>query len=133
MADYTIKNLMRDVEDSAPGFGLGDVLEARFGRKPLGAKKIGMSFERLQPNARTPFGHEHHDQEEIYLVIEGSGRIKLDDEIRDVKQWDMVRVSGDTVRNWEAGPDGLAVVVAGGPITSENDSEIHQNWWSDES
>jgi mannose-6-phosphate isomerase-like protein (cupin superfamily) len=129
MADYTIKNLMTEVEDSAPGFGLSPPLEARFARKPLGAKKIGLSFERLEPNSRTPFGHEHHEQEEIYVVVEGSGRIKLDDEIREVRQWDAVRVSGDTVRNWEAGPDGLAVIVAGGPSTGEDDSEIHPNWW----
>jgi mannose-6-phosphate isomerase-like protein (cupin superfamily) len=131
MTDYTIKNLMTDVEDSAPGFGMSPPLEARFARKPLGAEKIGLSFERLEPNSRTPFGHEHADQEEIYVVVEGSGRIKLDDEVREVKQWDAVRVSGDTIRNWEAGPDGLAFIVAGGPVSDEDDSQMHHGWWSD--
>jgi mannose-6-phosphate isomerase-like protein (cupin superfamily) len=130
MATHTLKNL-KEVEDSAPKFGMSDVLEARFAREELGLEKSGVSYQRLQPNSRLPFGHKHSEQEELYVVVGGSGRIKLDDEIVELRQWDAVRITPGTMRNLEAGPDGLEVVLFGAPNNANADVEMVQGWWSD--
>ena len=131
MTNFTIKNLKSDIEDSAPKFGLSPELEAHFAREDIGAENLGLSYQRLAPNVRGSFGHKHAKQEEVYVIVEGGGRVKLDDEVRDVKQWDAVRVASDTVRCFEAGPDGLALVAVGAPFEGENDAEMIQGWWSD--
>ena len=130
MGEYTIKNL-KEVEDSAPKFGMSDVLEARFAREELGLERSGVSYQRLQPDARLPFGHKHTEQEELYVVVGGSGRIKLDDEILELRQWDAVRIPPGTMRCLEAGSDGLEVVEFGAPNNANADVEMVQNWWSD--
>jgi quercetin dioxygenase-like cupin family protein len=131
MGSYTIKNLKADVEDSAQQFGLAPDLEARFAVKALECEKVGVSYERLAPGFRMPFGHSHAKQEEIYVVVQGGGRVRLDDEVRDVEQWDAVRVDPDTVRAFEAGPDGAVILAIGGPVsrTDGNDAEMIQGWW----
>jgi mannose-6-phosphate isomerase-like protein (cupin superfamily) len=78
-----------------------------------------------------PFGHKHAEQEEVYVVVGGSGRVKLDDEVRDVREWDAVRVGPDTVRDFEAGPNGLALVAVGAPFQGANDVEMIPGWWSE--
>ena len=128
MSDYTIKNL-KDLDDAAPGFGLSPNLEARFSRKPLGCEKGGLGYEKLAPNFRVPFGHVHADQEEVYVVVGGSGRLKLGDEIVDLKQWDAVRVAPGTMRNFESGADGLEVIAFG--AGESGDAEITNGWWND--
>ncbi|HET8894112.1 MAG TPA: cupin domain-containing protein [Gaiellaceae bacterium] len=128
MSGYTIKNL-KQVDDSATQFGLSPNLEARFARKPLDGKNAGLSYQRLAPGFRVPFGHTHETQEEIYVVVSGSGRLKLDDEVVDVQQWDAIRVAPRTMRNWEAGPDGLEFVAFG--AGRAGDAEMTQDWWSD--
>jgi uncharacterized cupin superfamily protein len=130
MTDFTIKNLAEDVDDAAPKFGMAPAIEARFARTDLGAENMGISFQRLEPNARVPFGHKHAKQEEIYVVVEGSGRVKLDDEVKEVRQWDAVRVGPDTMRAFEAGEDGIAFVVVGAPFEGANDPELTPDWWS---
>jgi mannose-6-phosphate isomerase-like protein (cupin superfamily) len=132
MSDYTIKNL-QEIDDAAPGFGLSPNLEARFGRKLLDCEKGGVGYEKLAPNFRVPFGHVHAAQEEVYVIASGSGRIKLEDEIVDVKQWDFIRVGPGTTRNFEAGPDGMEIVAFGAPASADapNDAEIFPGWWSD--
>lgn len=130
MATYTIKNL-KEVEDSAPKFGMSDVLEARFAREDLGLERSGVSYQRLQPGARLPFGHKHTEQEELYVVVGGSGRIKLDEEILDLRQWDAVRIPAGTMRSLEAGSEGLEVVEFGAPNNDNTDVEMVQGWWSD--
>ena len=130
MATHTIKNL-KEVEDSAPKFGMSDVLEARFAREELGLEKSGVSYQRLEPDARLPFGHKHTEQEELYVVVSGSGRIKLDDEILDLRQWDAVRIPPGTMRCLEAGSEGLEVVEFGAPNNANADVEMVQGWWSD--
>lgn len=127
MADYAITNL-EEVEDAAVGFGLSPALEARFPRE-LGLTRSGVSLQRLAPNARVPFGHRHHEQEELYVVVEGGGRIALDDEVVEVRTWDAVRVGSETMRCFEAGPDGLGYLAFGAPGTGPQDSEITQGWW----
>jgi uncharacterized cupin superfamily protein len=130
MGKYTIKNL-KEVEDSAPKSGMSEVLEARFARDELGLEESGISYQRLQPNARLPFGHNHTKQEELYVVTSGSGRIKLDDEIVDARQWDAVRIPAGTMRSLEAGSDGIEILAFGAPSEGNADVEMVQGWWTD--
>ena len=126
---FTVLNLKGDVDDAAPSFGLSPDLEARFARKPLESKKVAVSYQRLQPNVRVPFGHKHAAQEEIYVVLTGSGRAKVGDETVELKQWDALRVDPDTMRGIEAGDEGIEFLALGGPIGAENDAEMVNDWW----
>jgi len=128
MPNYTVKNL-KQVENMAEQFGMSDGLEARFARGPLELEKFGLSYQRLEPNFRSPFGHKHGEQEEVYVVLSGSARLKLDDEIVDLQQWDAIRVPGEVTRNFEGGPDGAEVLAIGAPIAK--DTEMLQGWWAD--
>ena len=130
MAGYTIKNL-KEIEDQAPKFGYAPKLEARFARDALGCEQLGLSYQRLAPNERSPFGHKHREQEEVYVVLGGSGRVKLDDEVLDVVPLDAVRVARETARAFEAGPDGLELLAVGAPNTGPGDVELLQGWWTD--
>jgi quercetin dioxygenase-like cupin family protein len=125
---YTIKNL-RETEDSAPKFGFGELGEAHFPREELEAGSIGLSYQVLKPGKRQAFGHRHEKAEEIYVVLSGAGRIRLDDDIVEVGELDAIRVAPSITRAFEAGPDGL-VVLAFGP-RHESDGEIEPNFWSD--
>ena len=129
MSDYTHLNL-KAVEDQAPKFGLSPDLEFRMGRVPLEMENAGLSYMRVAPNFRIPFGHNHKNQEEVYVVVSGSGRVKVGDEVRDLEQWDAVRVHKDTMRGFEAGPDGLEVIAIGAPNTGPGDAEMEQGWWA---
>jgi mannose-6-phosphate isomerase-like protein (cupin superfamily) len=129
MPGYTIVN-MKEVEDQAPKFGLSPDLEARFARVPLESELIGFTYQRLAPNVRIPWGHTHKTQEEVFLLVSGSARMKLDDEIKDLKPWDAVRVHKDTMRGFEAGPAGAEFIVVGAP-GGPGDAETVQDWWSD--
>lgn len=125
---YTMKNLM-DVEDRAPGSGLGEVQQARFAAKDLEAKQVGVAHQRIRPNTRQPFGHRHEQAEEVYVVLAGSGRVKLGDAIEEVKPLDALRVAANVTRAFEAGPDGLDLLAFG--QHHEGDGEIIQGWWTD--
>ena len=129
MATPFTKRRLTDVKDSAPEFGMQDVQEARFAKKELEAEDTGVSHYRLKPNQRTPFGHKHDDAEEVYVVIGGSGRLKLDDEIIEVEQLDAIRVAPAVVRCFEAGPDGIEVLAVG--ARHDGDGEVIPGWWSD--
>jgi mannose-6-phosphate isomerase-like protein (cupin superfamily) len=126
MTDYAIKNI-KELDDSAKQFGLSPDLEARFGRKALDAKQGGFSYQRLAADFRQPFGHRHEDQEEIYVVVSGSGKVKLGDEIVDVTQWDAIRVAPETKRAFEAGPEGLELLVFGSG--ESGDAETIEDFW----
>jgi uncharacterized cupin superfamily protein len=132
MAGHTIVNL-NDVEDMGPKFGYAPNLQARFVGSVLGLEKSGLSFQRLAPNFRMPFGHKHKQQEEVYVVVRGSGRLKLDDEIVDVKELDVVRVPGEVMRAFEAGSDGIEVLAFGAPSTGppQEDAEMQPGWWDE--
>ena len=129
MAGYTKKSLT-DVENQAPKFGMPEELDARFARTALGGKTLGLSLLKLAPNFRMPFGHKHSAQEEVYVVVRGSGRIKVEDEIVEVAEWDAIRFDEDTMRNVEAGPDGIEY-LAFGAGDDPRDVDMAQNWWSD--
>jgi len=120
---------LTDVKDSAPEFGMGEIQEARFAKGDLNAERTGVSHHRLKPNQRTPFGHKHEQAEEVYVVIAGAGRIKLDDEIVEVETLDAIRVSPEVVRAFEAGPEGIEVLAMG--ARHDGDGEVIPGWWSD--
>ena len=123
---YAKKNL-RDVDDSAVKFGLSESQEARFARTDLGAEQTGMNFLRVKPSKREAFAHRHERAEEIYVVVGGSGRVKLDDDLVELAPLDAVRVSPGVTRSFEAGPDGLEVLVFGPHV--EGDGETVSDFW----
>ena len=129
MPGYTIKNL-KDVEDLAPRFGLEGV-EARFATGALELEKSGLSYQRLAPGVRIPFGHTHAQQEEVYVVLSGSARLKLDDEMVDLGALDVVRVAGEVMRAFEGGPEGAELLAFGAPLTPPGDAEMLAGWWTD--
>src|SRR2546423_10905499 len=131
MSDYTHINLKEDVDDQAPNFGLSPNLEFRMARVPLEMENAGVSYLRIAPGFRLPFGHKHKQQEEVYVLVSGGGRIKVEGEIRELKQWDAVRLHRDTVRSFEAGKGGAEVIAIGAPKTRAGDAEMTQGWWSD--
>jgi uncharacterized cupin superfamily protein len=113
VADYTHLNLKDDVKNAAEDFGLAPDMETRFGRNALGIEGGGFSYQKLAPNLEAPFGHRHERQEEAYVVIAGSGKVKIEDEVRELKQWDVLRVAPATGRAFAAGPDGLELLAIG--------------------
>lgn len=127
-APYTLKKLTA-VEDTAPGFGLSEIQEARFAQEDLEAERTGVSHHRLHPNKRQGFAHKHDEAEEIYVVLSGSGRVKLDDEIVDLDALDALRLAPGVIRQFEAGPDGLEL-LAFGPL-HKGDGEVFPEWWTD--
>jgi mannose-6-phosphate isomerase-like protein (cupin superfamily) len=127
---YTLVNLKTDVEDMAPKFGFAPNMESRFARKPLELENSGISYFRVAPDYHIPFGHHHVDQEEIYLIVSGSARMKLDDEIIDLRQWDVLRVSPEVTRGFEGGPDGAEVIAFGAPSNDNKDVEMVEGWWA---
>jgi mannose-6-phosphate isomerase-like protein (cupin superfamily) len=131
MTNYTVKNI-KEIEDQAPNFGLSPGLEARFARESLELGEFGLSDQRLGPNFRMPFGHKHKQQEEVYVLLSGSARLKLDGEVVDLKQWDLIRVPKEVTRNFEAGPDGVEILAIGAPNTGLQDAEQQPGWWSEE-
>ena len=131
MTDYTLINLKDDVEDQAPNFGLSPHLETRMARVPLRMENAGLSYIRIAPGYRIPFAHKHKNQEEVYVLVSGSARVKVEDDVKDMKQWDAVRVHHDTVRGFEAGDDGAEFIVVGAPNTGPGDADLIQDWWSD--
>jgi mannose-6-phosphate isomerase-like protein (cupin superfamily) len=131
MAGFTKVNLKEDVDDQAPNFGLSPNLEARMARVPLEMENAGISYQRIAPNFRVPFAHKHKNQEEVYVIVSGSARMKVEDEVIELKQWDAVRVHKDTMRGFEGGPEGAEVIAIGAPNTGPGDAEMVQEWWSD--
>jgi quercetin dioxygenase-like cupin family protein len=127
---HTVVNL-KDVENSAEKFGLAPDLEARFASGDLGLEKSGLSYQRLAPGKRHPFGHRHREQEEVYVVLGGSGRVKVDDDIEDVKRLDVIRVPPEAARAFEAGPDGIELIAFGAPRNdaTAGDAEQLPDWW----
>ena len=128
---YTKLNLKDDVEDQAPNFGLEENLEARMARVPLELQNSGLSYQRLGPNYRLPFGHTHKTQEEVYVVIGGSARAKVGDEVVELGVLDALRVDKETPRSFEAGPEGVELIAVGAPNTGPGDAEVVESWWSD--
>ena len=128
MADYTRVNLKSDVQNMAPRFGM-EGIESRFARTNLELENSGVSYFRLDPDFRAPFGHRHAEQEEVYVIVSGSARLAVGDEIVDVGQWDAVRVAPGVWHGFEAGPDGGELIAVGAPNTDNKDAEMQPSWW----
>ena len=128
MADHTKVNLKSDVQDMAPRFGM-EGIESHFARTNLEMEKGGVSYFRLDPGFRAPFGHTHTEQEEVYVVISGSARVAVGDDVIEMAELDAVRISPDAWRGMEAGPDGVEVIAFGAPNTDNKDAEMQQGWW----
>ena len=123
---YAKKNL-REVEDSALKYGLSSTQEARFPRQDLSAEQTGLNYLIIKPGQREAFAHRHREAEEVYVALAGSGRVKLDDELVDLGRLDAVRVSPSTARSFEAGPDGLEVLIFGPHV--EGDAKMVPDFW----
>ncbi|HEX8103809.1 MAG TPA: cupin domain-containing protein [Solirubrobacteraceae bacterium] len=131
---FTHRNLREDLDDLGANFDGAPDLEFRLASRPLGLEHSGLGFQRVPPGYRFPYGHTHRTQEEIYVVVRGSGRMKLDDEVVELKAYDAVRVSPGTWRGYEAGPDGLEILVIGAPSLGDSpreDVEGRRDWWAD--
>jgi quercetin dioxygenase-like cupin family protein len=125
---YTKMNLT-ETADSAPKFGFEEMGEAHFPREELDAKQTGLSYQVLRPGKRQMFGHRHNKAEEVYVVLSGSGRMRLDDEIVDVAALDAIRVEPQVTRAFEAGPDGLQWLAFG--AHHDKDGEVDREFWQD--
>jgi quercetin dioxygenase-like cupin family protein len=128
VADYTIKNL-RAVDDMAVGFGYSETQEARFPRDELEAETTGLAYHVVRPGMRQAFAHRHRDAEEINVVLSGSGRVRLDDEVIGIGPLDAIRIAPQVTRAFEAGPDGLELLVFG--PHHAGDAEMVQDFWED--
>jgi mannose-6-phosphate isomerase-like protein (cupin superfamily) len=129
VADYTLLSLKTDVDDQAPKFGYAPNLESRFARKPLGLERSGLSYFRIAPGFRMPFGHRHAEQEEVYLVLSGSARVKVEDEIVELGPLDAVRLPPTVAHGMEAGPEGAEIIAFGAPNTDNKDIEMLEEFW----
>jgi uncharacterized cupin superfamily protein len=127
---YTKRNVRSDLEDQAPRFNMPSEMEARFGRTALGGETLGLSLMKLEPGFRVPFGHKHAAQEEVYVVVRGSARVKVEDEVVELAEWDAIRFDKDTMRAVEAGPDGVEY-LAFGAGDDPRDAELAPGWWTD--
>jgi mannose-6-phosphate isomerase-like protein (cupin superfamily) len=125
---YTIRNL-RETEDSAPKFGLAELGEAHFPREELDAETVGLSYQLLRPGKRQAFGHRHDQAEEVYVILSGGGRMRLDDEVVEVSERDAIRVAPKVTRAFEAGPAGLEIIVFG--PHHQGDGEMLRDFWQD--
>jgi mannose-6-phosphate isomerase-like protein (cupin superfamily) len=130
---FTLRNLRADLEDLGSNFDGPPDLEFRAATKALELGESGLTYQRVPPGYRFPYGHTHRTQEEVYVVVRGGGRMKLDDEIVEVGEWDAVRVPPGTWRGYEAGPEGLELLVIGAPNLGDDprgDVEGERDWWS---
>lgn len=121
---------LSDVEDSAAKFGFGDHQEAHFAKDDLDSEQTGLSYHRVKPGKRQAFAHRHDHAEEVYVILAGTGRVKLDDDVVELEPLHAVRVAAGVTRAFEAGPDGLDVLAVG-PRHDDDRGEILQNWWTD--
>jgi quercetin dioxygenase-like cupin family protein len=127
-SDFTITNLM-ELENAAAQRTAQ--VDARFARSHIDSEHLGVSYFRYEPGFRSTTGHSHREQEEAYVVVGGSGKVKLDDEVRDLRRWDVVRVAPQVVRAFEAGPDGLELIAIGSDRPEGGDGSMVTDWWTD--
>ena len=130
---FTRRNLRDDLDDVGPKFDGAPDLEFRAATGALGFDRSGLGYQRLPAGYRFPYGHTHAAQEEVYVVVRGSGRMKVDDDIVELREWDAVRVPPGAWRGYEAGPEGLEILVIGAPNLGENPREDvrgQRDWWA---
>ena len=125
MSDWRKTNFGR-LRDVSPE---GVPIQWRFARDALESAELGVSRFTYEPGARMPWGHRHREQEEVYVVIGGSGRAKLDDETIELEESDVLRVAPAVIRSFEAGPDGMDLICIGGRKPAGGDSERFEDFW----
>lgn len=125
MAEWT-RIKFDQVPDVSPE---GVDIQWRFARNALGSPEIGVSRFTYEPGERMPWGHRHKSQEEVYVVVAGSGRANLDGEVIDVEAWDAIRVAPSVVRSFEAGPEGMEIICIGGRKPAGPDGEKVDDFW----
>ena len=131
---FTHRNLKADLEDVGSNFDGAPDLEVRLATRALELEESGLSYQRIPAGYRFPYGHTHERQEEVYVVVRGGGRMKIDDEIGGLREWDAVRVPPGAWRGYEAGPDGLEILVIGAPNLGDDprgDVEGRRDWWAE--
>ena len=131
---FTLSNIKKDLEDIGAKFDGAPDLEFRAATTALGLERSALSYQRIPPGHRFPYGHTHMTQEEVYVVLRGSGRMKIDDEIVELREWDAVRVPPGAWRGYEAGREGLEILVIGAPNLGEDprgDVDGRRDWWAD--
>lgn len=131
---FTQRNIRKDLDDLGSKFDGSPDLEFRSATKALELESAGLSYQRIPPGYRFPYGHTHEKQEEVYVVVRGSGRMKLDEEIVELAEWDAVRVPPGTWRGYEAGTEGLELLVFGAPSLGDSprdDVDGERDWWAD--
>ena len=130
---FTIRNIKDDLEDVGHRFDGAPDLEFRAATKALELERSALSYQRVPPGYRFPYGHAHVTQEEVYVVLRGSGRMKVDDDVIELREWDAVRVPAGMWRGYEAGPEGLELLVVGAPNLGEDprgDVDGKRDWWA---
>jgi mannose-6-phosphate isomerase-like protein (cupin superfamily) len=130
---FTRRNLRADLEDVGPRFDGAADLEFRLATAALELERCGLGYQRVPPGHRFPYGHTHRVQEEVYVVVRGSGRMKVDDDIFELGRWDAVRIPPGSWRGYEAGPEGLELLVIGAPNLGDaprDDVEGERDWWT---
>ena len=129
---FTLRNIKEDLADIGPRFDGAPDLEFRAVTEALGLEQSGLSYQHVPPGYRFPYGHTHKKQEEVYVVLRGSGRMKVDHEIVELREWDAVRIPPGTWRGYEAGPDGLEILVIAAPnVDQREDVDGQRDWWVD--
>lgn len=131
---FTLSNIKDDLEDIGAAFDGAPGLEFRAATKALALEQSALSYQRIPPGHRFPYGHTHHTQEEVYVVVRGGGRMKVDDTVVELKEWDAIRVPPGMWRGYEAGPEGLEILVIGAPNLGEDprgDVDGLRDWWGD--
>ncbi|HEY2715977.1 MAG TPA: cupin domain-containing protein [Solirubrobacterales bacterium] len=131
---FTLRNLKQDLEDLGSNFDGSPDLEFRAATRALELESSGLTYQRVPPDYRFPYGHTHEKQEEVYIVVRGGGRMKIDAEIVELREWDAVRVPPGTWRGYEAGPEGLELLIVGAPGlggSPRDDVEGKRDWWTD--
>jgi mannose-6-phosphate isomerase-like protein (cupin superfamily) len=131
MSAYTVANL-KEVEDQAPKFGFAPHLQSRFARKALDLENSGISHFTIAPAFRVPFGHHHSYQEEVYVVVAGSARIQLGDDIVELGPWDAIRVPAHLTRALDGGPEGAEILAFGAPSHENADVQMVEGFWPDD-
>jgi quercetin dioxygenase-like cupin family protein len=128
MAAYTRVNLKSDVKDMAPQFGM-EGIESHFARTNLELENSGVSYFRLDAGYRAPFGHTHSEQEEVYVILSGSARVAVGDEVVELGELDAIRIAPETMHGMEAGSDGAEILAFGAPNTDNKDADMQPGWW----
>jgi mannose-6-phosphate isomerase-like protein (cupin superfamily) len=131
MAGYSVQNL-NEVQNQGENFGINpDEMQLRMAKDPLECQNAGVTLLRLGPGYRAPFGHKHKTQEEIYILVKGDARMKIEDEVVELQPMTAVRVDPGTMRGYEAGSEGADLIVIGAPRTGPGDGDMEPGWWSD--